>query len=125
MVKPKRAKEPVVKKATITKKKVGSSTKRKGATSASCKGKTGLNGFFRLDKVSEYIISDTGFVSIMTLAKEVETLSPITDEVRKRVVELEMGLQMKKKAMKNKGIDTTALLDLGKEGDEIKRELVL
>ena len=124
MVKPKRAKKPVVKKGTITKRRVWSSTKRKGKTIASCKDKTVLDGFFRMDKVSEYIASDTGFVSIMTLAKERETLSPLTDEVRKKVVELEMGLQEKKEAMKHKRIDETTLLELGREGDDIKRELV-
>ena len=124
MVKPKRAKQPVAKKGTSTKRRVGSSSKRKGKTSASCKGKTVLDGFFRLDKVSEYVISDSGFVSIMTLTKKFDTLSPVTDEERKKLVELEMGLQDKKKAMKNKSIDETALLELGREGDEIKRELV-
>ena len=60
----------------------------------------------------------------MTLTKKFDTLSPVTDEERKKLVELEMGLQDKKKAMKNKSIDETALLELGREGDEIKRELV-
>ena len=76
-----------------------------------CKLKKGLDGFFRLDKVSEYMTSDAEFVTIMSLSKEAAVLSPIMDEVTKKMQELEEKLQLNKKStMKDKTLDAGSIL---------------
>ena len=85
-----------------------------------CEQKEGLDGFFRLDTIFEYMTSDEEFVIIMSLSKEEGVLSPIMDEVTKKVLEIEEELQLKKKTMKYNKLDAGSLSDLGREGDAKK-----
>ena len=92
----------VVKKGTNAKGRVGlSNPTKKKKTDAPCKQKKGLHGFFRLNKFSDYMTSDVEFGKIMSLPKEEGVLSPILDEVKEKVLEMEEELQLKKKAMKD------------------------